>query len=213
MLGYSLRYKLITRSADAVLGLLLFCGCAKAAVIQVNNEELDSKVSATSENIETLESSERKLSDDNSETVWQSGGFLEIGLEIISEHHSLLTDSLDEGNQRKLDFDLDISAGYRYRRFFVEASRKSLGGANLGITLWQNPTWSVDFLAANINGTFESEDDDNENETAQTDAQRESELLSRNTFYAAAGVRVSGYFGDRLVQFRLVQDYCPGLFR
>ena len=84
--------------------------------------------------------------------VEQNGGFFEIGVRTTIKHEAALTEREDVDDATFAELELAISAGYRYRRWFFEASRASFDGVNLGVTLWQNQKWSVDFLAANFAG-------------------------------------------------------------
>lgn len=105
-----------------------------------------------------------------------------------------------------------LSGAYRYNRFFFEALTPGvslpngpISGVTAGINLWQDQRWSVDFLGINTfggngGGPF---DDDTEN---SPEPERDKSLLERSSFYNGAGIRVTGYFGNSIFQYRLVTD-------
>ncbi|MEE9333819.1 MAG: MipA/OmpV family protein [Granulosicoccaceae bacterium] len=144
--------------------------------------------------------SDNSLPDPNSE----NGGFLELALGVghvdfarVDEIEGLRSNPGDK-------LFLNIHGAYRYKRFFVEATRDGFDGLNLGATLWQNDKWSVDFLAANIGGNKNGDDDS----AAVSEAEKNIALIDRDTFFAGAGARITRYFGnDKIAQFRLLSDY------
>lgn len=137
----------------------------------------------------------------------ENGGFLELGL--IATFGRGIEAQLVEGDDTEYELRINlhpsINAGYRYNRLFVEASDSGFDGLNLGATLFANKTWSVDLLLANIAGEITIESD--EPPAPVTEEERNSALLERDSLFIAAGTRVTGYFGDNIVQLRLVSDW------
>lgn len=133
------------------------------------------------------------------------GGFLEIGVAAAIEER--IQRSLDpaEDGDLNLAIRLSLSAGYRYDRLFFEASESGFDGLNMGVVLWENDRWRFDALLANVAGNLTVESDEPPPPT--TEAERNRAIIERDSFYVAAGGRLSGYFGDTLIQFRLVSDW------
>lgn len=133
------------------------------------------------------------------------GGFLEIGVAAAVEER--IERSLDpsEDGDLELSLRLSLSAGYRYERLFFEASESGFDGLNMGVVLYENDRWSFDLLLANVAGELTLESD--EPDTPITEAERNKAIIERDSFYVAAGGRLTGYFGDTLVQLRLVSDW------
>ncbi len=138
--------------------------------------------------------------------ISENGGFFEIGISAISGQSAFVHDRRDTNKSAFSGLSLAISGGYRYKRAFIEAGRANIDGLNLGFSLWQNQQWSVDFLAANIAGRVTSDSD--EDPPAVTEAEKNAEILDRDTLIIAAGVRATRYFdNNRIAQFRLASDY------
>ncbi len=98
----------------------------------------------------------------------------------------------------------DAAGEIKLKRFFFEASQGSQDGLNLGYALWANQNWSFDFLAASMIGSLgdlDSKDNDGMDEAARND-----ELEDRETFYIGTGFRVTRYFENYVLQYRLVAD-------
>lgn len=130
-----------------------------------------------------------------------NGGYFEIGLAGGYLASPRVNDDDDEG----WDAGLSLAGGYRYKGFFIEASQGTFDGLNLGYNLWNNRHWSVDLLAASLNGDIDTDNPD-KIDSRFTEAQRDSEIIDRDTFYSGAGVRLTGYYGDYIFQYRLVTD-------
>ncbi|MFK7859531.1 MAG: MipA/OmpV family protein [Granulosicoccus sp.] len=136
-----------------------------------------------------------------------NGGFFELGVNIHGG--TQIRHRLDpEEPYDKLGIELDLSAGYRYGRLFVEATRSSFGGVNAGITIAQSEHWDVDFLLASIDGTVSSESD--EPPPPVTERERNRALIDRDTLYIAAGARITGYFDDNIIQLSIGSDWYEG---
>ncbi|MEE9320995.1 MAG: MipA/OmpV family protein [Granulosicoccus sp.] len=136
----------------------------------------------------------------------ENGGFLEIGLAAGVVSTAWEQDDPADNSKFSPSAGLLVSGSYQYKRVFVEAALYGLDGLNLGATVWQNERWMVDFLALNLDGelNFPREDPDG---PSPIEEQRDGNLLGRAIGYAAAGTRITGYFGDTIAQFRLTSDY------
>lgn len=133
------------------------------------------------------------------------GGFLEIGVAAAIEERIQRSLDPSEDGDLELSLRLSLSAGYRYERLFFEASESGFDGLNMGVVLYENDRWSFDLLLANVAGELTLESD--EPDTPITEAERNKAIIERDSFYVAAGGRLTGYFGDTLVQLRLVSDW------
>ena len=127
-----------------------------------------------------------------------NGGYFEFGVGLNIRG---TTDEL------RLTRTLLLSGAYRYRGVFFEAFTPSIGasrhgvevdGITIGINLWNDNRWSVDLLAADTRSRFRNVIPDNDDE--------DSAAIVRDSLYSGAGLRVTGYFGDTIFQFRLVDD-------
>lgn len=136
----------------------------------------------------------------------ENGGFLEIGL--IAGAESRPWQQYDPADNDRFDgiAGILISGSYHYKRVFAEAIMFGLDGLNLGANLWQNERWAVDFLALNIDGKPPSTSEITD-ENLSAEEKRDKQLLDRDNGFVSAGIRVTGYFGDTISQFRLVSDY------
>ncbi len=84
-----------------------------------------------------------------------NGGYFEIGVEAGYANDPKVADD-DEG----WGGSLSLAGGYRYKGLFIEASQGTFDGLNLGYNLWNNQHWSVDLLAASLNGDIDTENAD-----------------------------------------------------
>lgn len=135
----------------------------------------------------------------------KNGGFLEIGLSATLEQRSDLRVNSESDDDIHLGVGFSLSAGYRYQRLFIEASESGFAGLNMGVTLFDSDRWSVDLLLANISGNITIESD--EPPPPDTESERNQAILDRDSLFIAAGTRLTGYFGDNIVQLRLVSDW------
>ena len=135
----------------------------------------------------------------------KNGGFLEIGLAASLERRIERVENPELDDDIKLGIGFSISAGYRYRKLFIEASESGFDGLNMGVTLLESDRWSVDLLLANIAGGITLESD--EPPPPVTESERNRAILERDSIFVAAGTRLTGYFGDNIVQLRLVSDW------
>lgn len=141
----------------------------------------------------------------DSSTWPKNGGFLEIGIAAVLDRRSDLRRAPQNDDDIHLSTGLSISAGYRYKRVFIEASDSGFDGLNMGVNLFDSDRWSVDLLLANISGNITAESD--EPSTPETEDERNRAILDRDSIFIAAGTRVIGYFGDNIVQLHLVSDW------
>lgn len=134
-----------------------------------------------------------------------NGGYLEFGFGL---------DAFGNSEEVKIGTALLLTGAYRYRGIFLEAftpsigvngSRIEVGGITLGVNLWRNDHWSVDLLGASTHSRFRNSRDDDDNVNSP-DRERERAVLDRHTFYSGAGLRLTGYFGNTIFRFRLVDD-------
>ncbi|MBX2881626.1 MAG: MipA/OmpV family protein [Granulosicoccus sp.] len=151
-----------------------------------------------------------EMSDADSERN-PEGGFLELGLAMTLRDNHILQPEPDDNEDVELEFEISVSAGYRFRNFFIEGTDQIEGiddgfsGLNLGATLLETAHWDVDLLFANIAGTATVDSEDPP--PPETEAQRNYAILNRDSLFVAAGPRLRGYFNDTIVQLRLVSDW------
>jgi len=137
----------------------------------------------------------------------RNGGYFEFG---VSLNWLGTSEGLTVGNETL------ISGAYRYRRMFFEAlnpasglTNGSVGGLNLGVNVFRNNRWAIDLIAASPQwGLSQRASKIDFKNPVESEAERD--LLNRRNFYNGAGVRVTGYFGDAILQYRLVTDYHGG---
>lgn len=134
------------------------------------------------------------------------GGYFEfgVGLNLNANEEAI-----------KLNADILLAGAYRYRRFFFEAIRPGFSlsgghatGLTLGVNVWGNDRWVVDFLGVSTSQKFSrlSRIDFSESE----DSERDRDVFFRDSVYTGAGVRLTGYLGDTVLQFRLSDDVYRG---
>jgi len=92
--------------------------------------------------------------------ITENGGFLELGIGVGGGRRLLHQPNESASDDYELFIELLISAGYRYNRFFVEATESSFDGLNLGFTVLNTKHWTVDALFANIAGNVTVESDE-----------------------------------------------------
>lgn len=138
----------------------------------------------------------------------RDGGFLELGVAAIATRSLWHSIDPDESEDIELEFEFSVSAGYRFKNLFIEGTDEGFDGLNLGVTLAETRFWDVDLLVANVAGNITIESD--EPPPPETEAQRNTAILERDSLFIAAGPRLTGYFDDTIVQFRLVADWYEG---
>ena len=132
-----------------------------------------------------------------------NGGHFEVGLGFDYTNSARLTTS---DNEDGASVTLEIGGAYRYNGLFIELSQGTLDGLSIGYHLWSNDTWAIDVLGSSINGVLTEEDDEDDNRSNRSEAQRNNALIDRDTFYNGAGFRATAYFGNTIFQYRLVSD-------
>ncbi|WP_370981331.1 MipA/OmpV family protein [Agaribacterium sp. ZY112] len=116
------------------------------------------------------------------------GGYLELGVGL---GYVRTPEKVYEEHEEPWVLDLSFAGEFRYKRLFLEAAQGSEDGLNIGFNLWNNESWLFDLLVASISG--ELIDDD-------------AGPLARNTLYSGAGLRVTHYLNDYVLQYRLLND-------
>lgn len=76
---------------------------------------------------------------------------------------------------------LDLGGEYHYKGFFLEAVSESRDGWQIGYTLWSNPSWRVDMVAA-------------------------GPAFYGSEWSYGIGSRITHHFGDNIFQFRLLAE-------
>ncbi len=138
----------------------------------------------------------------------ENGGFLELGIDVGAARPAAARNDPDDDGNLNLTFNLFFSGGYQYERLFVEATESWFGGLNLGVNVLESQHWSVDVLLANIAGRVTVDNDDPP--PPVTEAEKNHAILERDSLSIAAGTRITGYYGDNLIQLRLVSDWYEG---
>lgn len=137
-----------------------------------------------------------------------SGGFLELGIESGLARLARIEDIDHDAGDLSLGFSLSLSAAYRRGRWFLEMTQGGFDGINLGATLLAQPDWSIDFLVANIAGQIRNPDFSDDAPT--TEAERDIELIRRDTLFVGSGIRATRHVGDALMQVRWISDLYSG---
>ena len=125
-----------------------------------------------------------------------NGGYFELGIGAAYIDTPFVEQNSDYENGSAVAF--SMNGAWRYKRFFFEATYGGYDGLNLGFNLVDTPQWSVDFLAASAEGLIIEKD--------REPADRDDALFERENFYSGAGVRVTRYAGDYVMQAKLVTD-------
>ncbi|NTS76077.1 MipA/OmpV family protein [Catenovulum sp. SM1970] len=138
-------------------------------------------------------------------SVDENGGFFELGASAgyYSNPRILSSDDYDDG----FVAGLIMSGDYRYNGFFIEADHNTSDGLNLGYTLANIDNWTIDLLAGSVIGKVDTEfTDEFEKKEFPTDEEKLEYLDERDTLFAGAGIRLTGYFNNFVMQYRLVTD-------
>lgn len=129
------------------------------------------------------------------------GGYFELGLGAAYYVDPFLKEYGD-CDSHKVCPSLSISGAYHYRSGFIELADATYDGLNIGYTLWDDSRWAVDLIALNIFGELSSED----NHSDDPERQKEIDLMQRSRLFIGSGTRITGYFGNTIVQYRLMGD-------
>jgi len=133
-----------------------------------------------------------------------NGGYLELGIGLRLKTRSTI-DKQDGNRYNKIGLVTNISGAYRYKGLFIEASQGVNDGISLGYNVWSDNNWAADIIAANAAGDA-SGGDPEPDYFSLTDAQRVQATEDRDSFYSGAGIRLTGYYGNAIVQYRLLTD-------
>lgn len=146
--------------------------------------------------------------DTKDDTSNANGGFLELGLVIDGQQAARHKLDPEESDDTSLGIGLVVNAGYRFGRVFFEATESGYTGLNAGITLAETDHWTFDLLLANIAGNVTIESDEPPEPT--TEQERNEAILDRDSLFIAAGGRLTGHYGDNIIQLRLLSDWYDG---
>jgi len=125
-----------------------------------------------------------------------NGGFFEYGISTNYTKHL-------DGPKSRLTF--SAAFAYRYKGLFVEAVHQGVDGLNLGYNIYSGEQWAMDVLLSSPGGTITNEKKPDDPSVAD-EAEREFLLTTRDSFYNGAGIRLTGYFGNAIFQYRLLSD-------
>ena len=136
------------------------------------------------------------------------GGYFEFGVNL----NLLINSDRADSDVVTLKTVGVLAGAYRYRRFFFEAFNPAskindadAGVITLGVNIWRNDQWTVDLIGLSFRERFSRQtlrvvDSNSSNQ------ELERALLNRNSNYKGAGVRLTGYFGNTIFQYRLEND-------
>jgi len=136
----------------------------------------------------------------------EDGGYFELGVSAGYANSPLKIKQAEDGLEDDGSMiDIDGAGEYRFKGFFIEATQGSQDGLNLGYTAWKSTNWTLDILAASMNGFYDT-DLDIDIRPGDSEAERNRKLYNRNTLYSGAGVRLSVYVNEYVMQYRLLTD-------
>ncbi|KAF0187480.1 MAG: MltA-interacting MipA family protein, partial [Gammaproteobacteria bacterium] len=142
------------------------------------------------------------------------GGFLEIGVRAGAWTHPFFGDGNNAGEGFTPGEGFTLAGQYRFRGFFVEAINSTADGINVGYQLWNNDQWMVDIIGYNAtSGSVKKVDPFLDPGTAYaTPGTPRPGLWMKHsgTALTGAGLRVTRYFDDYIVQFRVLHDVYHG---
>lgn len=130
------------------------------------------------------------------------GGYFALGINTNAYNRPLVAEDDDAtSNPLKWQLGLNINGSYRYKGLFAEAE---FGAKyiNIGYNIWNNDHWTVDFLAASARGSISKDED----KTLTEQEQNKKLAWERTTWYVGSGLRITGYFNNYMLQYRLVTD-------
>jgi len=129
------------------------------------------------------------------------GGYFELGFGAAYVVDPFVAERKD-CHSRTVCPSLIASGAYRYKGAFIELADATYDGLNLGYGLWDNEHWAVDILAMNLFG--EASNDDRTSDDPER--QKDLALIQRSRAFIGTGTRITGYFGNTIVQLRWVGD-------
>lgn len=128
-------------------------------------------------------------------------GYFELGAELGWQDHGWVNEENGAYIQPAAGFEL------RFKGMFAEGVQGTSDGLNLGYTLMESASWSIDLLTFSGGVAIELEEEEKEGaEENQSEARKNRELRERERAFGGVGVRVSRYWGDYVIQFRLIND-------
>lgn len=134
------------------------------------------------------------------------GWYAEVGLvATVSEGSRRYDRNGDQMDASGTGLALVFNGEFRYRGLFAEAAWGSLDGLNLGYNFWNNDYWTLDLLASSGHGR--GVDSDNPDIGHLPEDERNLELKKRVYSFRGSGIRVTGYFGNYIFQYRLLVDH------
>lgn len=133
-----------------------------------------------------------------------NGGYFELGVGLaLFTNPFVLKEEDDEHCECP---GILLGSAYRHNGAFIELASDSYDGISLGYTVWENSTWSMDVLVANLQGDLRYNKREELDENL-SEAEKDALLIDRSRGYLGAGIRMTGYFGNYIAQFRVVSDY------
>lgn len=127
-----------------------------------------------------------------------NNSYFEIGLQ--ANYHEQLFDTLSGKPENDAEIGLSFSGAYYYKRLFLEAAQGSYDGLSLGVQLINTDVWALDLLASSLSARFIDDDPDNTNKT------KDQILLERENWYNGAGLRLTTYVNEYVLQAKVVSD-------
>lgn len=127
----------------------------------------------------------------------EQGGYFEIG--VGYEYSSSIGAEADGSSDQSSGGVVNLGGAYYYRGFFIEAAMETYDGLNLGYQIVANENWSMDLLASSLSGEFNIDDESSAKSADQ-------KLIDRDSLYNGAGIRLTRYLGNTVLQARLVSD-------
>jgi outer membrane scaffolding protein for murein synthesis (MipA/OmpV family) len=143
----------------------------------------------------------RDLRGNGSAPNHSDGGYFELGFGAAYVVDPFLAEA-DGCDSHRVCPSLFASGAYRYKGAFIELADATYDGLNLGYSLWDNEHWAVDILALNIFG----EPSDDERTSDDPERQKDLNLIQRSRLFVGTGTRITGYFGNTILQLRWVGD-------
>jgi hypothetical protein len=143
-----------------------------------------------------------ELSRGDKESIGEDGGYFELGAGI-GFGTTPLVDDTDYGIAK--NFALTLAGGYRYHGWFVEANDNENDGVSLGYTFSQSPQWLFDFTVTVLDKSQGDGEDYEYSELEET--KRDQWLMYRDRTYVGYGLRTTGYWDNRFLQFRLLDGF------
>lgn len=128
------------------------------------------------------------------------GGYFELGIGLGYFVDPFIKE--DDCDSREICPALLIGGAYHFRNAFIEFADATFDGLNIGYTLAESPRWAIDLIVANIFGDI----DGDLHESDDPEEQKNLDLIYRSRLVVGSGARVTGYFGNTIVQLRWVTD-------